>query len=370
METLAYLHAACAYESAPDTASELKSDKAEPIVQGSWGRLSSPAVLRLLSLMVGLLVVSLSNAAIAASLQQGDTGSEVSALQEKLTRLGYFEGPQTGYFGSLTQEAVIRFQRESGLSADGVYGAQTQQLLEQKASSRAVGMQSAAMVSAVQQKLRDRGYYDGAVDGIYGSLTRTAVTNFQRDFGLKADGIVGPRTLAVLNGNTAIGSDIDPPSAAPVSALPPSSVAAGVSVSEIQRLLRFKGYYNGAIDSVYSPATRSAVIKFQQDQGLKPDGIVGSQTIRVLRGAMSRSASPSTPFIRSEQTSDASRAYFVLVPYRDNSTLEKVRRLAPDAFLTTSQQGAFIQAGSFNDRAGAEKWSQVLRSQGLNAQIN
>jgi peptidoglycan hydrolase-like protein with peptidoglycan-binding domain len=371
METLAYLHAACAYESAPSAAPELTFDDTKPIAHHTWGRLSSLAVLRLLPLTVGLLVISLTNAAIAATLQRGDTGAEVSALQEKLSRLGYFEGPKTGYFGSLTQEAVLRFQRENGLSADGIYGLQTQQLLDQKAAPTQVGTQNTANIAEVQRKLRDRGYYDGAVDGIYGSLTRTAVTNFQRDFGLKPDGIIGPRTLAVLNGS-AIGSDIDPPTAAPVPTSPPSSVAAGVSIAEVQRLLRFKGYYSGPIDSVYSPATRSAVVKFQQDQGLKPDGIVGPQTLRVLRGATSRSTAPATnSFTNRDQITQASRqAYAVLVPYQDNSTLEKVRRLAPDAFLTTSQQGAFIQAGSFNDRSSAEKWSKVLQSQGLSAQIN
>ena len=142
METLAYLHAACAYESAPSAAPEQTFDDTQSIAHYTWGRLSSLAVLRLLPLTVGLLVISLTNAAIAATLQRGDTGAEVSALQEKLSRLGYFEGPQTGYFGTLTQEAVLRFQRENGLSADGVYGLQTQQLLEQKASSPQVGTQN------------------------------------------------------------------------------------------------------------------------------------------------------------------------------------------------------------------------------------
>lgn len=53
-------------------------------------------------------------------------------------------------------------------------------------------------VKAVQRKLRQWGYYDGAVDGIYGSGTRQAVVKFQQKNGLTADGIVGEKTAAAL----------------------------------------------------------------------------------------------------------------------------------------------------------------------------
>jgi peptidoglycan hydrolase-like protein with peptidoglycan-binding domain len=45
-----------------------------------------------------------------------------------------------------------------------------------------------------------------AVDGIFGSLTRTATTSYQRSHGLDADGIIGPRTWASLKGPTVVGS--------------------------------------------------------------------------------------------------------------------------------------------------------------------
>ncbi len=53
-------------------------------------------------------------------------------------------------------------------------------------------------VVAVQQKLRQWGYYHGFVDGVYGSATYRAVRSFQRRNGLRVDGIVGPRTWAAL----------------------------------------------------------------------------------------------------------------------------------------------------------------------------
>ena len=53
-------------------------------------------------------------------------------------------------------------------------------------------------VKLVQRKLKNWGYYGGAVDGIYGKNTRAAVIRFQKKNGLTADGIVGKKTLSAL----------------------------------------------------------------------------------------------------------------------------------------------------------------------------
>ena len=57
---------------------------------------------------------------------------------------------------------------------------------------------SGEQVRIIQTKLKNWGYYDGAVDGIYGSQTAQAVKYFQRKNGLTADGIAGPATLKAL----------------------------------------------------------------------------------------------------------------------------------------------------------------------------
>lgn len=51
---------------------------------------------------------------------------------------------------------------------------------------------------AVQQKLKELGYYSGSVDGVYGQGTRNAVIAFQKANGLTADGIVGQNTARAL----------------------------------------------------------------------------------------------------------------------------------------------------------------------------
>lgn len=53
-------------------------------------------------------------------------------------------------------------------------------------------------VKQIQEKLKRWGYYNGSVDGVYGSKTLTAVKNFQQKNGLKADGIAGEKTLSAM----------------------------------------------------------------------------------------------------------------------------------------------------------------------------
>ena len=66
-------------------------------------------------------------------------------------------------------------------------------------------------VRQIQTKLKNWGYYNGSVDGIYGSRTVSAVKSFQRKNGLTVDGIAGSRTLAAMgisstNSNTGTNS--------------------------------------------------------------------------------------------------------------------------------------------------------------------
>ncbi len=61
-------------------------------------------------------------------------------------------------------------------------------------------------VKTIQRKLKNWGYYNGSVDGIFGAKTKEAVKYFQRKNGLKVDGIVGNNTLKALGMSTSSSS--------------------------------------------------------------------------------------------------------------------------------------------------------------------
>lgn len=81
---------------------------------------------------------------------------------------------------------------------DNKYNDETTEVLSRYGSS-------GSEVRQIQTKLKSWGYYNGNVDGIYGSQTVNAVKYFQRRNGLTADGIAGSKTLAAMgidSGNT------------------------------------------------------------------------------------------------------------------------------------------------------------------------
>ena len=65
------------------------------------------------------------NNSVEALSKYGSRGSEVTQIQTKLKRWGYYNGNIDGIYGSQTVEAVKYFQRKNGLSVDGIAGAKT-----------------------------------------------------------------------------------------------------------------------------------------------------------------------------------------------------------------------------------------------------
>ena len=141
-------------------------------------------------------------------LKVGSSGQAVSRLQQALKNKGYFTYPNiTGYYGTITRDAVIRFQRDHGLSVDGIAGQQTQKALYEGSSSGYTGLLYFGMrserVRDLQNALKARGYFKGTATGYYGLITENAVIAFQIDHGLRIDGIAGPETQKALFNNSA-----------------------------------------------------------------------------------------------------------------------------------------------------------------------
>ncbi len=63
----------------------------------------------------------------------------------------------------------------------------------------------------------------------------------------------------------------------------------GPAVVSLQQMLTDRGYYTAKLDGVFGAQTKTAVIIFQKEAGLAPDGIVGPRTLAALRGPVESS---------------------------------------------------------------------------------
>ncbi len=77
-----------------------------------------------------------------------------------------------------------------------IYTSHTQKIEAQEVLSK-VGSRGDE-VRRIQNKLKSLGFFNGTVDGIYGTKTQSAVKRYQRSVGITADGVAGPKTLLYL----------------------------------------------------------------------------------------------------------------------------------------------------------------------------
>ena len=123
-------------------------------------------------------------------------------------------------------------------------------------------------VEALQAALNSKGFACGIIDGQFGPKTDEAVRLFQSKNNLKADGIVGPKTWAVLN---------------KVNTRPIIQIEdTGSDVEALQAALNNCGFNCGKVDGQFGPKTDEAVRDLQEKLGLVVDGIVGPKTWGML----------------------------------------------------------------------------------------
>jgi peptidoglycan hydrolase-like protein with peptidoglycan-binding domain len=195
----------------------------------------------------------------------------VKALQRQLAALGFDPGPIDGRFGPRTTDAVRYLQETSGLEPDGIVGPLTTEVLSQSAHEPPSD-ERARRVQTLQRQLGWLGFEPGPTDGQYGPLTTGAVKRFQKANDLPADGIVGQATVDALRTSMA---------------KRPSSDRID-RVKALQRQLLWLGLEPGAVDGRYGPQTVEAVKRFQEENDLPADGIVGPATQRALQQSAER----------------------------------------------------------------------------------
>ncbi|SFF87639.1 spore cortex-lytic enzyme [Planifilum fulgidum] len=130
-------------------------------------------------------------------------------------------------------------------------------------------------VYELQGRLKYLGFYTGKIDGNFGERTYRAVRLFQYEFGMKVDGVVGPKTKRKL---WEASKDWTPGADNRIYRVGDR----GGYVWELQRRLRFLGFYTGKVDGVFLWRTYHAVRLFQYEFGMKVDGVVGPKTKRML----------------------------------------------------------------------------------------
>ena len=144
-------------------------------------------------------------------------------------------------------------------------------------------------VRKMQDKLKERGYYNGDVDGKFGPLTLAAVKAFQKAVGITVDGKPGNKTLTALyDGVSAINKTNNSELKHTTKPTNPRTLyygCTGSRVESLQRALRLAGFYGGEVDGVYGELTYDAVRRYQSANGLKVDGMAGTKTINSLNGA-------------------------------------------------------------------------------------
>jgi peptidoglycan hydrolase-like protein with peptidoglycan-binding domain len=129
-------------------------------------------------------------------------------------------------------------------------------------------------------------------------------------------------------------------------------------VKKIQTLLQRLGYDVGTtgIDGKYGPRTEKAVRRFQQDNSLKVDGIVGPKTLAVLSASKSRSPRGNMPSIQNTNTNTRAVNQGIATTAKTSGSLSSMRQkfkqeLQDAEFLDVVLALATAEVGPSNDSA-------------------
>ncbi len=215
----------------------------------------------------------------------------VLALQKALAALGYYDGELTGNFGNKTEDAVKKFQRSRGITADGIAGPKTLEAINNasKSGGSSTGKtlrkdDTGELVRALQRDLAALGYYTGEVTGHFGDKTKTAVAKFQRSRNLRDDGVAGPDTqnaiIAALGNSGSLAANGGGSGSSASGTLKRGDE--GDVVRDMQQRLKTLGIYYGEITGSFGDLTERAVRKFQDENDLTVDGKAGAKTLQLL----------------------------------------------------------------------------------------
>ncbi|MBQ3575278.1 MAG: peptidoglycan-binding protein, partial [Clostridia bacterium] len=224
-------------------------------------------------------------------LQRGDVGSSVYALQQRLKNLGYPIDELTGIFDNETANAVMLFYEAYGLTASDIANVALQKELYSD-SARTYGNTGVTSTSdslavmtdediiAIQYRLSELGFLNGAVSGTFDKNTEIAVKLFEEACGELPSGTLTKAILTLLESENA-------PTFASISSNYPNLLegSSGDNVTHLQYRLAALGFAKGTPNGEYGPATTASVKLFQAANGLEETGAATSYVQAVLYSA-------------------------------------------------------------------------------------
>lgn len=137
-----------------------------------------------------------------------------------------------------------------------------------------------AYVTALQNDLAAAGYYGAAVDGIYGPQTVAAVEELQKASGLPVTGAVDKATAAALQAKLVAQGGA-------------TAQQESATTAAIQQTLKLAGYWDGAVDGIWTPALTEALQALQAQLGVPQSGVVDAATVSAFEKAVAQAKQPS-----------------------------------------------------------------------------
>ncbi len=147
--------------------------------------------------------------------------------------------------------------------------------------------------TALQTQLRDAGYYEGEVDGIYGPQTVDAVEALQEAHGLPVSGTVDKATAAALQDDLAAESGA-------------SAQQDVATTAAVQQTLALLGLWDGPVDGTWTPALTEAIKELQTTLGVRASGTVDAATLTALEKAVAELGVDPSPSETSEPSASPS----------------------------------------------------------------
>ncbi|CEI80840.1 Sporulation-specific N-acetylmuramoyl-L-alanine amidase [Oceanobacillus oncorhynchi] len=209
--------------------------------------------------------------------QKGTRTGEVKTLKENLNRLGFTSFPNpNNYFGVQTEKGVREFQKQFGLTVNGMADQATLAKIEEVLNSPLQSGKSNASSKELKENLKSLGYLNLAnPNNFYGVQTANAVKAFQKDNGLAQSGIADEVTLDKIKTE--------------VNKVPQK----GTSTEEVKNLkedlnrLGFTSFPNP--NNYFGVQTERGVQNFQRQFGLTVNGIADQATLAKIEEVLNSS---------------------------------------------------------------------------------